>query len=131
MTSKTPVQLPEVLAVLDRARACLRHLRGINHAVPDDSFVLIQPAIDDINVAWEAYKTMIGGVPAADVEAKAERLRVRAAKERVRAEAAGQVADLLRSTPGVETVGGLMDKAQRVGDAETVALLRQAFGVTI
>ncbi len=58
---------------------------------------------------------------------KAARGQAKAAKIRTETSAMERVATLLETTPGVKTVGDLIAKAEREGDAETMALIRQAF----
>ena len=62
---------------------------------------------------------------AAQLRSKAAKARVASEQLRIQAEARERIADLLESTPGVETVGDLMARAERESDEETLALLRR------
>ncbi len=87
------------------------------------------PAWDAVRREREqAEKVFVEVSDASRIEERAARLRAQAQSARSRADAAEQLANMLDRTPGVDTVGDLMDKAEREGDAETMALIRQAFG---
>ncbi len=88
----------------------------------------IQQAKQDLERVAAAETPEVRDLLAKMLKEKAGHARLQMVKKRVEVSAIEQVADLIESTPGVENVGDLMDKAHREGDVYTMQLLRRAFG---